>query len=74
MTKLRIEKGASRVRRVALKTTIDGTVADDLELMCRWSENDTSYIVNQLLRYGLSQSEGFQQYKQSLSGTTESDQ
>jgi hypothetical protein len=26
MGKLRIEKGASRVRRVPLKTTIDGTV------------------------------------------------
>ena len=66
MSKLRIEKGASRVRRVALKTTIDGTVADDVELMCKWSENDTSYIVNHLLRFALSQSEDFQQHRQSL--------
>jgi hypothetical protein len=73
MSKLRIEKGASRVRRVALKTTIDGTVADDVELMCRWSENDASYIVNHLLRFALSQSEDFQQYKQSLPAGVESD-
>jgi hypothetical protein len=66
MSKLRIEKGASRARRVPLKTTIDGTVWDDVELMCQWSENDTSYIVNNLLRFALSQSEGFQQHKQSL--------
>ena len=66
MSKLRIAKRASRVRRVPLKTTIDGTVADDVELMCKWSENDTSYIVNHLLRFALSQSEDFQQYKQSL--------
>jgi len=66
MTKLRIEKGASRIRRVPLKTTIDGTVADEIELMCQWSENDTSYVVNQLLRFALNQSEDFQQYKQSL--------
>ena len=66
MSKLRIEKGASRVRRVPLKTTIDGTVADDIELMCKWSENDTSYVVNHLLRFALSQSEDFQQHKQSL--------
>jgi hypothetical protein len=66
MTKLRIEKGASRIRRVPLKTTIDGTVADDIELLCQWSENETSYVVNHLLRFALSQSEGFQQYKQSL--------
>jgi hypothetical protein len=66
MSKLKIEKGASRVRRVPLKTTIDGTVWDDVELMCQWSENDASYIVNHLLRFALSQSEGFQQHKQSL--------
>ncbi len=66
MTKLRIEKGASRVRRVPLKTTIDGTVADDIELLCQWSENETSYVVNHLLRFALIQSEDFQQYKQSL--------
>jgi hypothetical protein len=66
MSKLRIEKGASRVRRVALKTTIDGSVSDDVELMCKWSENDTSYVVNHLLRFALSQSEDFQQHKQSL--------
>ncbi len=66
MSKLRIEKGASRVRRVPLKTTIDGTVADDVELMCKWSENETSYVVNHLLRFALSQSEDFQQHKQSL--------
>lgn len=71
MSKLKIEKGASRVRRVALKATIDGAVADDVELMCRWSENDTSYIVNHLLRFALNQSDDFQQHKQSLPASTE---
>lgn len=66
MSKLKIEKGASRVRRVPLKTTIDGTIADDIELMCKRSENETSYVVNHLLRFALSQSEDFQEYKQSL--------
>ena len=65
MSKLKIDKGASRIRRVPLKTTIDGTVWDDVELMCQWSENDTSYVVNQLLRFALSQSEEFQEHKQS---------
>jgi hypothetical protein len=68
MSKLKIEKGASRVRRVPLKTTIDGAVADDIELMCQWSENETSYVVNQLLRFALEQSEDFQEYKQSHGG------
>ena len=66
MSKLKIDKGASRIRRVPLKTTIDGTVWDDVELMCQWSENDTSYVVNQLLRFALSGSEEFQEHKQSM--------
>jgi hypothetical protein len=71
MSKLKIDKGASRIRRVPLKTTIDGTVWDDVELMCQWSENDTSYVVNQLLRFALSQSEEFQEHKRSA-GTSAS--
>lgn len=63
MNKLKIEKGASKVRREALKVTIDGAVADDLKLMCEWSENDLSYMVNLLLGYAIAQSEDFQRYK-----------
>ena len=63
MSKLKIEKGASKVRRAPLKATIDGAVADDLALMCEWSENDTSYLVNLLLGFAIAQSEGFQKYK-----------
>jgi hypothetical protein len=63
MSKLKIEKGASKVRRAALKATIDGAVADDLALMCEWSENDTSYLVNLLLDFAIAQSEDFQKYK-----------
>lgn len=63
MSKLKIEKGASKVRRAPLKVTIDGTVADDLELMCEWSENDSSYVVNLLIGFAIAQSEDFQKYK-----------
>jgi len=63
MSKLKVEKGASKVRRAPLKATIDGAVADDLALMCEWSENDTSYLVNLLLDFAIAQSEDFQKYK-----------
>ena len=63
MSKLKIEKGASKVRRAPLKATIDGVTADDLELMCEWSENDTSYLVNLLLGFAIAQSEDFQKFK-----------
>jgi len=63
MSRLKIEKGASKVRRAPLKATVDGTVADDLALMCEWSENDLSYLVNLLLGFAIAQSEDFQKYK-----------
>jgi len=63
MSKLKIEKGASKIRRAPLKATIDGSVADDLELMCEWSENESSYLVNLLLGFAIAQSEEFQKYK-----------
>jgi hypothetical protein len=63
MSRLKIEKGASKVRRAPLKVTIDGTVSDDLELMCAWSENDSSYLVNLLLGFAIAQSEEFQKHK-----------
>ena len=63
MSKLKIEKGASKVRRAPLKATIDGTVADDLAMMCEWSENDLSYLVNLMLGFAIAQSEEFQKYK-----------
>jgi hypothetical protein len=70
MTKLKIERGASKVRRASLKATIDGTVADDLELMCQWSENESSYLVNLLLGFAIAQSEEFQKYKAEQSAMT----
>ena len=72
MSRPKIEKGASKVRRAPLKATIDGTVADDLELMCEWSENDTSYLVNLLLGFAIAQSEDFQKYKAELLATRSS--
>jgi hypothetical protein len=63
MSKLKIEKAASKMRRAPLKVTIDGSVSDDLELMCQWSENDSSYLVNLLLGFAIAQSEDFQKYK-----------
>ncbi len=69
MSKLKIEKAASKVRRAPLKVTIDGSVSDNLELMCEWSENDSSYLVNLLLGFAIAQSEDFQRYKDERSAS-----
>ncbi len=65
MSKFKIEHGASKVNLVLLKTNIEDTIAEDIDRMATWSDNDRKYIVNELLRFALIQEEDFQKYKAS---------
>jgi len=66
MSKFKIEHGASRVNLVLLKTNIEDTISQDIDLLATWSANDRKYLVNELLRFALTQEEDFQKYKASL--------
>jgi hypothetical protein len=66
MSKFKIEKGISRITRVKLQATIEESIAADLALLGEWSNNDKNYIVNELLRFALSQDSEFQAYKESV--------
>lgn len=66
MSKLKIEHGASRVRWTLLKTNIEESIANDIDLMCQWSENYRKYLINELLRFAIGVAEDFQRYKASL--------
>ena len=70
MSKFKIEHGASRVNLVLLKTNIEDTISQDLDLLATWSNNDRKYLVNELLRFALTQEEDFQKYKASLAANT----
>jgi hypothetical protein len=63
MSRLKIEHGASKVRWTLLKTNIEESLANDIDLMCQWSENDRKYVVNELLRFAIEQAEDFQKHK-----------
>ncbi|HVB55485.1 MAG TPA: hypothetical protein VNE63_03505 [Candidatus Acidoferrales bacterium] len=63
MTRLKLIHGVSRIRRAKLQSSIDQTVADDIESLAQWSSNETNYVINELLRFALSQEEDFQKYK-----------
>lgn len=63
MSKLKIERGASHIKRTKLQSSIEQSIADDIELMAEWSDNEAHYIVNELLRFALTQDEDFQKYK-----------
>src|SRR5258707_8084019 len=66
MSKFKIEKGISRINRVKLQAMIEESIAADLALLGEWSNNDKNYIVNELLRFALSQDSEFQAYKESV--------
>ena len=70
MSKLKLEHGVSRIRRAKLQSSIDQTVAEDIELLAEWSNNETNYVVNELLRFALIQEEDFQKYKASTAANT----
>jgi len=70
MSKLKLEHGISRIRRAKLQSSIDQTIADDVELMAEWSNNETNYVVNELLRFALANEEEFQKYKASAATNT----
>ncbi|WP_035351565.1 hypothetical protein [Edaphobacter aggregans] len=70
MSKLKLEHGVSRIRRAKLQSSIDQTVADDIELLAEWSNNETNYVINELLRFALTQEEDFQKYKANSAATT----
>ncbi len=65
MSKLKLEHGVSRIRRAKLQSSIDQTVAEDIELLAQWSNNETNFVVNELLCFALTQEEDFQKYKAS---------
>ena len=65
MSKLKLEHGVSRIRRTKLQSSIDQSIADDIEKLAEWSNNETNYVVNELLRHALAQEEDFQKHKAS---------
>jgi hypothetical protein len=69
MSKFKIEHGASKINLVLLKTNIEDTISQDIDLLASWSNNDRKYIVNELLRFALAQEEDFLKHKVSLTTT-----
>ena len=65
MGKFKIEHGASKVNLVLLKTNIEDTISQDIDLLASWSNNERRFVINELLRFALAQEEDFQKHKAS---------
>lgn len=70
MSKFKIEHGASKVNLVLLKTNIEDTISHDIDALAAWSNNDRKFIVNELLRFALTQEEDFQKHKVSSAASS----
>jgi hypothetical protein len=69
--KFKIEHRASKINLVLLKTNIEDTIAQDIDLMASWSDNDRKYVVNELLRFAVTQEEDFLKYKASVAANSQ---
>lgn len=69
MSKLKLQHGVSRVRRAKLQSSIDQTIVDDIDLLAEWSNNETQYVINELLRFAIAQEEDFLKYKASIAAS-----
>jgi hypothetical protein len=69
--KFKIEHRASKINLVLLKTNIEDTIAQDIDLMAWWSDNERKYIVNELLRFAVTQEEDFLKYKASVAANSQ---
>jgi hypothetical protein len=67
MSKFKIEHGASKINLVLLKTNVEDTISQDIDLLASWSNNERRFVINELLRFALAQEEDFQKHKASLS-------
>lgn len=63
MSRFKIDHSASRIRQAKIQASIDQSIADDIQLMAEWSDNEPKYIINQLLRFALTQEEDFLKFK-----------
>jgi hypothetical protein len=67
MPRFKINRNINKEEKHLLQTKLDGSLIEDVNLLCKWSGNDKNYVVAELLRFALSQESDFQDYKQSIS-------
>ena len=66
MTRLKIVRNNRDERKQLLQAKLSTALVDDINLMCKWSGNEKSFVIAELLRYALAMEPDFQAYKQSL--------
>ena len=66
MARFKINRNTSKEEKQVLQVKLDTSLVEEVNLLCKWSGNEKSYVVAELLRYALSQETDFQEYRQAL--------
>ena len=66
MARFKINRNSNKEEKQVLQVKLDTSLVEDVSLLSKWSGNEKSYVVAELLRYALGQETDFQEYKQTL--------
>ena len=67
MARFKIVRNTNAEQTCLLQAKLNKSLVDDINLLSKWSGNEKSYVISELLRFALSMETDFQAYKQSLS-------
>ena len=67
MSKFKLEHGVKQGPSRPAQDHYRGKHIEEIDLICQWSNNERNYIINELLRFALTQEEDFLKYRASLS-------
>lgn len=66
MSRFKITRINNKEEKQVLQVKLEASLAEEVNLLCKWSGNEKNHVVAELLRYALSQEADFQQYKQTV--------
>ena len=64
MARFKINRNNNKEEKQVLQVKLDASLAEEVNLLCKWSGNEKNYVVAELLRFALRQEADFQQYRQ----------
>lgn len=66
MARFKINRVNNKEEKQVLQVKLEASLVEEVNLLCKWSGNEKTFVVAELLRYALRQEIDFQRYKQTL--------
>ena len=66
MARFKINRINNKEEKQVLQVKLEASLVEEVNLLCKWSGNEKTFVVAELLRFALRQEADFQRYKQTL--------